>query len=77
MDLLNQTYRLWALRREFRAVRKELDSYSDRELTDLGLGRADVVRVALEEAERRIDGPVTGAAGNGTRWRGPAVAAHG
>lgn len=57
MSLLNEIHRTWALRREFRTVLTELSAYSDRELTDLGLGRGDVARVAYEEAERRIGAP--------------------
>ena len=57
MDLLKHALRVWALHREFRAVLAELDSYSDRELADLGVGRADVARLAYEEAERRVATP--------------------
>ena len=58
MDLLKNTLRLWAMHREFRAVLAELDSYSDRELADLGVGRGDVARLAYEEAERRVATPL-------------------
>ena len=54
LDLLNETLRIWAMHREFRAVLKDLKGYSDRELTELGISRADIARVAYEEAERRI-----------------------
>ena len=57
MDLLKDALRVWALHREFRAVLAELNSYSDRELAELGLGRGDVARVAYEEAERRTMTP--------------------
>lgn len=57
MNLLNETYRVWAMHREFRTVLAELNSYSDRELTGLGLARGDVVRAAYAEAERRIGRP--------------------
>jgi uncharacterized protein YjiS (DUF1127 family) len=57
MDLLKNTLRLWAMHREFRAVLAELDSYSDRELADLGVSRGDVARLAYEEAERRTTTP--------------------
>ena len=74
MDLLNETLRIWAMQREFRSVLNELKSYSDRELTELGLSRGDVARVAYEEAERRILTPVQGqASANAAIW--PAVAA--
>lgn len=57
MDLLNETLRIWAMHREFRAVLKDLQGYSDRELNELGISRADITRVAYEEAERRIMTP--------------------
>ncbi|MEK0085340.1 DUF1127 domain-containing protein [Benzoatithermus flavus] len=44
----------WARQRELRAVLAELAACSDRELAELGLARGDIVRVAREEAERRI-----------------------
>ena len=68
MDLLNETWRLWAMHREFRAVLKELQSYSDRELTELGLTRADVTRTANEEAERRIMTPARRSTPVQERW---------
>ncbi len=63
MNLLKETYRIWAMHREFRCVLTELGSYSDRELAELGLGRGDLARTAYEEAERRIGTPATRAAG--------------
>ena len=57
MDLLKNTLAAWAMHREFRAVLTELNGYSDRELSELGLTRADIPRVAYEEAERRIVTP--------------------
>jgi uncharacterized protein YjiS (DUF1127 family) len=57
MDLLKNALRVWAMHREFRAVLAELNSYSDRELAELGVGRGDVARVAYEEAERRVATP--------------------
>ena len=59
MNLLKNILSVWAMHREFRAVLAELDSYSDRELADLGVGRADVARLAYEEAERRVMTPPT------------------
>ncbi|MGD9511308.1 MAG: DUF1127 domain-containing protein [Geminicoccaceae bacterium] len=70
MNLLNEIYRAWALRREFRTVLAELSAYSDRELTDLGLGRGDVARVAYEEAERRIGAPRRVGAKPAQSWHG-------
>lgn len=57
MNLLNETLRIWAMHREFRTVLGELKHYTDRELTELGIGRGDIARVAYEEAERRIVTP--------------------
>ena len=57
MDLFKNILRVWAMRREFRAVLAELNGHSDRELGELGLARGDIARVAYEEAERRILGP--------------------
>jgi uncharacterized protein YjiS (DUF1127 family) len=74
MDLLKETYRIWAMHREFRTVLAELSSYSDRELTELGLGRGDLARVAYEEAERRILTPATRPSATETRpsdWQEP------
>lgn len=34
----------------FLRVRRELETYSDRELNDMGLSRADIGRIALEAA---------------------------
>ena len=59
MNLINDTLQIWAMHREFRSVLAELSNYSDRELTELGLGRGDLARVAYEEAERRILTPAT------------------
>ena len=61
MNLLNETLRVWAMHREFRAVLAELQHYSDRELSELGIGRGDIARVAYEEAERRIVTPAAAA----------------
>ena len=61
VSLLNETLRAWAMHREFRAVLAELQHYSDRELTELGIGRGDIARVAYEEAERRIVTPAAAA----------------
>ena len=59
MELLKHTYRVWAMHREFRAVLTKLNGHSDRELAELGVGRADVARLAYEEAERRVMTPPT------------------
>ena len=77
MDLLKETYRIWAMHREFRAVLRELAGYSERELVELGIARGDIPRVAMEEAERRVGGPETVPATLPSRadWRAPLAAA--
>jgi uncharacterized protein YjiS (DUF1127 family) len=76
MDLLKETHRIWAMHREFRRVLAELNGYTDRELTELGLGRGDIARVAYEEAERRIATPASDRPAEAPdEWRGPAPAA--
>ncbi len=77
MDLLKETYRIWAMHREFRTVLAELNGYTDRELTELGLSRADVVRAAYDEAERRImatEPERRSVTARGRRWYGPVPA---
>ena len=39
--------RRWAT---YQRIRAELGTYSDRELTDMGISRADIGRIALEAA---------------------------
>jgi uncharacterized protein YjiS (DUF1127 family) len=53
VNLLQNTLRLWAQHREFRAAYTELARHSDRELRDMGLARGDLARLAEAEAERR------------------------
>jgi hypothetical protein len=75
MDLLNDILRIWAMRREFRAVLADLRGRSDRELKELGLARGDIARVAWEEAERRIGGPIPRRPEAPVpAWRSPALA---
>ena len=47
LDRISLHFRRWAT---YRRVRGELETYSERELNDMGLGRADITRVALEAA---------------------------
>ena len=70
MNLLKNILSVWAMHREFRAVLAELNSYSDRELGELGLGRGDVARVAYEEAERRIMTPSATSRAEAPAWAG-------
>ena len=59
MNILEETYRGWTVRREFHAALAELSGYTDRQLADIGLERRDLARVALEEAERRVGAPAS------------------
>ncbi len=54
MNLLKNIGLAWTQYRAFQASLTELESYSDRELRDLGITRADMARIAYEEAERRV-----------------------
>ena len=55
MHLLQRVKLAWTQYRAFQASLAELNGYSDRELCDLGLTRADIVRTAYEEAGRRVE----------------------
>jgi uncharacterized protein YjiS (DUF1127 family) len=59
MNLLKTVLHIWAMHREFRAVLAELNGYSDRELSELGLARSDIARIAYDDAERRLAAPAT------------------
>ena len=54
MDLLQTIKLAWTQYRAFQAALAELRSYSDRELSELGITRVDIPRVAYAEAERRV-----------------------
>jgi uncharacterized protein YjiS (DUF1127 family) len=73
MSPITDALAAWARHREFRAVVAELESYSDRELGELGLARSDIPRVAAEEAERRIATPKAAA----RAWSGPGLLVQG
>ena len=60
MDLLQTIGLVWAQYRAFRAALAELETYSGRELDELGITCADVPRLAYEEAERRVAALVAG-----------------
>ena len=55
MYLLQKVKLAWTQYRAFHRTLAELNGYSDRELSDLGLTRADIVRTAYEEAERSVE----------------------
>ena len=54
MHLLRNFMLMVRQHREFRAALAELNDHSDRELSELGIARGDLARVAYEEAERRM-----------------------
>ena len=55
MNLLQTISLAWAQYRAFQAALAELEKYSERELTELGITRADIPRTAYAEAERRVE----------------------
>ena len=54
MNLLHNIKRAWTQHRAFQAALAELEKYSEHELSELGITRADIPRTAYAEAERRI-----------------------
>ena len=54
MSLLRTTMLAWTQYRAFQAALAELKSYSERELSELGVTHADIPRLAYAEAERRV-----------------------
>jgi hypothetical protein len=55
MDLVKRLELALMWYREFRKVRAELETYSERELnSDLRLNRSDIPTLAAEAAERRV-----------------------
>ena len=73
MNLLKTTLRVWAMHREFRAMLTELNGHSDRQLSELGLTRGDIARVAYEEAERRIVTPAASDSAPAPVWQDPVL----
>jgi len=57
MSLPDTILRFWKRYSQFHAVQRELSGFSDRELADLGIMRADIPRVALEDALLRSEPP--------------------
>ena len=55
MNLLQTIKLAWVQYRAFQAALAELEKYSERELTELGITRADIPRTAYAEAERRVE----------------------
>ncbi len=54
MNLLQTISLAWTQYRAFQAALAELEKYSERELGELGITRADIPRTAYAEAERRV-----------------------
>ncbi len=54
MNLLQTIKLAWTQYRAFQTALAELERYSERELTELGITRADIPRTAYAEAERRV-----------------------
>ena len=55
MRLLTTIATTLARYHQFNAILRELNAYPDRVLVDMGIDRADLSRLAWEEAERRLD----------------------
>ncbi len=55
MNLLHNIKLAWVQYRAFQAALAELKSYSARELSELGISRADIPRFAYEEAEQHAE----------------------
>ncbi len=54
MNLLQTIKHAWTQYRAFQAALAELEHYSEHELSELGITRADIPRTAYAEAERRV-----------------------
>lgn len=57
MSLPGAILRFWKRYSHFHAVRRELGGFTDRELADIGIARADIPRVALEDAVMHTQPP--------------------
>ncbi len=57
MRLLTTIATTLAQYHHFIAARDQLEARSDRQLADMGIDRADIVRLAWQEAERRLPLP--------------------
>ena len=58
MNLLRTIKLVWTQYRAFQRALTELKSYSERELAELGITRADIPRFAYEEAEQHAEARV-------------------
>lgn len=74
MSLPSTILRFWKRYSHFHAVQRELRGFTDRELADIGISRADIPRVALEDATMRTRSPAGNAlAAPPTGWSTPAL----
>ena len=55
MNLLQKLWLVWTQFRAFQRALTELKSYSESELTELGITRTDIPRFAYEEAEQHAE----------------------
>ncbi len=60
MNLLQKITLAWTRCRAFHASLAELEGYSDRELSELGITRHDIAGIAYAEAGRRVEAPAPG-----------------
>jgi uncharacterized protein YjiS (DUF1127 family) len=65
--------RSWAT---YQRVRAELETYTDRELADMGIGRADITRIAIEAASLVKQEPKATAEGSTALLRQRYSASH-
>jgi uncharacterized protein YjiS (DUF1127 family) len=54
MSMLRKIGTIWAQYRAFQATLAELERCSDRDLADIGIPRAEIVRIAYEAAESSV-----------------------
>ncbi len=74
MSVPGTILRFWKRYSHFHAVQRELRGFTDRELADIGISRADIPRVALEDATMRTRSPVDNeSAAPPARWSTPAL----
>jgi uncharacterized protein YjiS (DUF1127 family) len=76
MSVLRTITLAWTQYRAFQAALAELKSYSARELSERGITRADIPRLAYAEAERRVAAlaPSPGTCHLRVSWLTPAAA---
>ena len=73
LDRIALLARRWAT---YQRVRAELETYTDRELNDMGMSRADIARIALEAASLLKSQPKATAEGSTALLRQRYSASH-